>query len=140
MRRLRLRVNGQWYSVQVGDIYQTPVEVRIDEEVYLVEMDTATGTTRVQTPAPRQERKEDLPGLRGITQGNDKIIRCPLPGRVIAVSVTKGQHLDPGDEICVLESMKMEQSVRMAQKGIAKSVKIKNNQSVNTGAPLLEMQ
>ena len=140
MRRLRLRVNGQWYSVQVGDVYQTPVEVRIDEEVYLVELDTATGTTRVQTPAPRQERKEDLPGLRGITQGNDKIIRCPLPGRVIAVSVTKGQHLDPGDEICVLESMKMEQSVRMAQRGLVKSVKIKQDQSVNAGTPLLEIQ
>ena len=68
------------------------------------------------------------------------MIRCPLPGRVIALDIAKGQVLEPGDEICVLESMKMEQSVRMAQGGIVKSVKVKISQSVNAGSPLLELQ
>ena len=65
------------------------------------------------------------------------MIRCPVPGRILSVSIVKGQQLEAGDEICVLESMKMEQSVRMAQSGIIKSIKIKEKQSVNAGSILL---
>ncbi len=140
MPRLRFRVNGQWYSVQVGDIYQSPVEVRVDDEVYLVELEAATGTPKVERVLPRPERKEDLAGLRGITQGNDKVVCSPLPGRVVSVALKKGQEVEAGDEICVLESMKMEQSVRMAQRGVVKAVKVKSSQNVNAGTPLLEMQ
>ena len=140
MRRIRLRVNGQWYEVEVGDVYQSPVEVMVDGSLYLVELEGATDSVRRQAQPSYQVRKVEQPGLRGIIQGNDKVIRCPLPGKVIAITATKGQEMEPGDEICVLESMKMEQSVRMAQRGLVKSVKIKRNQNLNTGAPLLELQ
>ena len=55
------------------------------------------------------------------------------------MSVTKGQAIEAGDEICLLESMKMEQSVRMAQAGTVKNIKIKKDQSVIAGAPLIEL-
>ncbi len=140
MRRMRVRVNGQWHAVELGDFYQSPVEVNVDGEVYLVELEGGTDTGQLQSVGTRRERKAELPGLRGITQGSDDVVRCPLPGRVIAVSLTKGQEVEPGDEICVLESMKMEQSVRMAQRGIVKSIKVKRNQSITAGAPLIELQ
>lgn len=140
MRRIRVRVNGQWYDVEVGDVYQSPVEVNVNGDLYLVELDAAAKAPRDTVLRRRQERKAEQPGLRSITQGNDKVIRCPLPGRVVTVSVTKGQEMEAGDEICVLESMKMEQSVRMAKRGLVKSVKIKIDQSVNAGTALLEIQ
>ena len=140
MRRVRVRVNGQWYDVEVGDIYQNPVEVFIDGGRYLVETETAAGAARLPSPRIHHERKAELPGLRGITQGSPKTVRCPVPGRVVSVSVTKGQQVEPGDEICLLESMKMEQSVRAAHGGLIKSVKIKPKQSVNAGTPLLVLQ
>ena len=139
MKQLRVRVNGEWYTVDVGDVYQSPVEVVVDGETYLVELDTAveSGTARTRV---RQQRKVEQPGLRGITQGDNRVIRCPLPGKVVSVAVTKGQVLEAGDEICQLESMKMEQSVRMATGGTVKNVKIKKDQSVDAGTPLIELQ
>ena len=139
MKQLRVRVNGEWYTVDVGDVYQSPVEVVVDGETYLVELDTAveSGTARTRG---RQQRKVEQPGLRGITQGDTRVIRCPLPGKVVSVAVTKGQVLEAGDEICQLESMKMEQSVRMATGGTVKNVKIKKDQSVDAGTPLIELQ
>ncbi|MCH7607426.1 MAG: biotin/lipoyl-binding protein [Chloroflexi bacterium] len=139
MKQLRVRVNGEWYTVDVGDVYQSPVEVVVDGETYLVELDTAveSGTARTRG---RQQRKVEQPGLRGITQGDNRVIRCPLPGKVVSVAVTKGQVLEAGDEICQLESMKMEQSVRMATGGTVKNVKIKKDQSVDAGTPLIELQ
>ena len=92
-------------------------------------------------PAAQLERSiEEQPGLRALTQGNEKVFRCPLPGRVISVEVVKGQSVKAGEEICVLECMKMEQSVRIGRDGIIKSVKIKINQAITAGAPLLELQ
>ena len=138
MKRMRLKVNGEWYSIEVGDAYQSPVEVNVDGETYLVEMGVAT-----DGPLPavrRQAPKVDQPGLRGITEGDARIIRCPLPGKVVTVKITKGQVLEAGDEICVLESMKMEQTVRMAKAGTVKNIKIKADQSLNAGSPLIELQ
>ena len=138
MKRVRVKVNDEWYDVRVGDLYQSPVEVVVDGETLLVEIGDPSDA---ELPARRQPPpKTELPGLRGDTQGNDRVVRCPLPGKVVSISVAKGQELDSGDEICLLESMKMEQSVRMAQSGVVKGVKIKKNQTVEAGQPLLELQ
>lgn len=138
MKSVRVKVNDEWYDVRVGDLYQTPVAVVVDGETLLVEIGDPSDA---DLPARRQPPpKTELPGLRGVTQGNDRVVRCPLPGKVVSISVSKGQELDSGDEICLLESMKMEQSVRMAQSGVVKGVKIKKNQTVEAGQPLLELQ
>lgn len=138
MKRLRVKVNDDWYDVRVGDLYQSPVEVEVDGEPMLVEIGEPSDA---DLPARRSPPpKTELPGLRGVTQGNDRLVRCPLPGKVVSIAVAKGQELDSGDEICLLESMKMEQSVRMAQSGVVKGVKIKRNQTVEAGQPLLELQ
>ncbi len=138
MKRVRVKVNDEWYDVRVGDLHQSPVEVEVDGETLLVEIgDPSDAALPPRRPPPP---KTELPGLRGITQGNDRVIRCPLPGKVVSISVSKGQELDSGDEICLLESMKMEQSVRMAQSGVVKGVKIKKNQTVEAGHPLVELQ
>ena len=138
MKRLRVKVNDEWYDVRVGDLYQSPVEVVVDGEPMLVEIGEPSDA---DLPARRSPPpKAELPGLRGVTQGNDRLVRCPLPGKVVSIAVAKGQELDSGDEICLLESMKMEQSVRMAQSGVVKGVKIKRNQTVEAGQPLLELQ
>lgn len=138
MKRIRVKVNDEWYDVRVGDLYQTPVEVVVDGETLLVEIgDPSDAELPARRPPPP---KTELPGLRGVTQGNDRVVRCPLPGKVVSIAVAKGQELDSGDEICLLESMKMEQSVRMAQSGVVKGVKIKKNQTVEAGQPLLELQ
>ena len=134
---------GRYFEeFEVGDIYESPVEVLIDGETYFVEVgDTKRGGTREVKRARTLDRaREERPGLRGILQGDDNIVRCPLPGRVVSVSVVKGQTLQTGDEICVLESMKMEQSVRMAHSGVAKSIKVKANQSISAGDPLIELR
>jgi biotin carboxyl carrier protein len=138
LKRMRMKVNSEWYDVEVGDVYQSPVEVIVDGEAYLVELGTAPDG--LPAPRMRQVPKVEQPGLRGITEGDERVIRSPLPGKVVSINVTKGQILEPGDEICILESMKMEQSVRIAKAGMVKNIKIKTAQNINAGAPMIELQ
>ncbi len=138
MKRLRVKVNDEWFDVEVGDTYQNPVEVMVDGDQFLVEVGNPGDSA---LPAPRRaEPKADLPGLRGLTQGDERVIRCPLPGKIVSMTVKKGQSMEAGEEICLLESMKMEQSVRIAKAGLVKSVKVKKGQAVNAGQPLIEIQ
>ena len=41
MRTVRVRVNGEWYDVRVGDIYQSPVDDEVPGEIYKLELDAA---------------------------------------------------------------------------------------------------
>jgi len=47
--------------------------------------------------------------------------------------------LQEGDEICMLETMKMEQSIRFNTNGTVKKILVKSGESVQTSAPLLEL-
>ena len=40
MKRMRVRVNDDWYDVEIADLFQNPVEVVVDGEPYMVDPGT----------------------------------------------------------------------------------------------------
>lgn len=138
MKRLRLRIDEEWYEIEIGDTYQSPVEVVVDGEAFSIEI--GAPSDGVMPKRRKQSPKAEMPGLRGESKGDERSIRCPLPGKIVSISVEKGQLLEIGDEICMLESMKMEQSVRMSKPGKIKNIKVKKDQIINAGQTLVEIQ
>jgi biotin carboxyl carrier protein len=63
-----------------------------------------------------------------------------MHGRVVAVSVKPGDRVSPGSEVCILEAMKMEQSIRVSGEGVVKEVHIKPGQQVASGDILVELE
>ena len=63
-----------------------------------------------------------------------------MPGRVVAVNVRPGDTVSEGQELCVVEAMKMEQSVRAPQNGAIKTVHVKPLQQVSADDPLIELE
>lgn len=49
-------------------------------------------------------------------------LRAPLPGLVTSISVDVGQTVEAGQELCVLEAMKMRNSLNAAHSGVVSSV------------------
>jgi len=45
-----------------------------------------------------------------------------------------------GDEVCVVEAMKMEQSVRTGRDGVVKAVHVRPMDSVSANDPLVELE
>ena len=68
------------------------------------------------------------------------VIRPPMPGRVISVLVRPGDRVSAGQEMCVVEAMKMEQSIRANHDGVVKAVLVQLMDSVQTNDPLLELE
>jgi 3-methylcrotonyl-CoA carboxylase alpha subunit len=63
-----------------------------------------------------------------------------MPGRVIAVKASPGQRVARGEELVVVESMKMENAIRAPREGTVKSVAAKVGDMVSPGVVLVEME
>ena len=69
-----------------------------------------------------------------------KIIISPMPGAVVSVNVAAGQTVVDGQEILVIEAMKMQNIIRAEKEAKIKSVKVKKGQSVAVDEILVEYE
>jgi biotin carboxyl carrier protein len=63
-----------------------------------------------------------------------------MPGKVIAVKAVPGQAVKKGDEVVVIEAMKMENALRAPRDGTIKTVAVKVGDMVGPGATLVELE
>jgi biotin carboxyl carrier protein len=63
-----------------------------------------------------------------------------MPGRVMSIRVRPGDRVSAGDEVCVVEAMKMEQSIRSPRDGVVKTVHVQPLDSVSADDPLVELE
>lgn len=69
-----------------------------------------------------------------------KIIIAPMPGTVKSVSVEVGQMIGEGAECCVLEAMKMQNSLKIGSTGKVKAVHVKPGATVQADDVLVELE
>ncbi len=140
----RIRVGDNWYTVHVGDLTHSPVEVTVEGETFQVEVE---GLPPGAPSGPRRGRPRaaDLepppPQVSSTaTDPSDNILRSPMPGRVISILVRPGDRVSVGDEVCVVEAMKMEQSIRAHRDGVVKAVHVQPMDPVKADDPLVELE
>ncbi len=63
-------------------------------------------------------------------QDTSRLVRSPMPGLIVAVTVTPGQEVKTGQELCVLEAMKMENVLRAERDGVVEEIKIEPRDTV----------
>ncbi|MDD3772171.1 MAG: acetyl-CoA carboxylase biotin carboxyl carrier protein subunit [Weeksellaceae bacterium] len=67
-------------------------------------------------------------------------IKAPMPGLVLEINVEVGQEVQEGDNLLILEAMKMENSFTSPRAGIIKSIVVKKGQAVDKGQLLIEFE
>ena len=93
--------------------------------------------------APKAEvketpRQESAPAAASSAYA--KPMRSPLPGSILKVAVSAGQHVKRGDLLLTLESMKMENSIYAEKNGIVKKIHVQAGQSVMQDDVLLDIE
>ncbi|XP_045423310.1 propionyl-CoA carboxylase alpha chain, mitochondrial isoform X2 [Lemur catta] len=78
--------------------------------------------------------------LEKVAEDTSSILRSPMPGVVVAVSVKPGDVVAEGQEICVIEAMKMQNSMTAGKTGKVKSVHCKAGDTVGEGDLLVELE
>jgi biotin carboxyl carrier protein len=73
------------------------------------------------------------------TGGGDKVVKSPMPGRVVKVLVAKGDAVQAGQGLLVLEAMKMENEVKAKAAGTVAEVHVKAGSAVEGNAKLVTL-
>ncbi|XP_017285853.1 propionyl-CoA carboxylase alpha chain, mitochondrial [Kryptolebias marmoratus] len=75
-----------------------------------------------------------------VAEDTSSILRSPMPGTVVAVSVKPGDTVAEGQEICVIEAMKMQNSLTAVRQAKVKCVHCKPGETVGEGDLLVELE
>lgn len=67
------------------------------------------------------------------------VLRAPMPSMVVEVKVGVGEHVEPGQAVVVLESMKTETVLRAAVGGVVRSVGCAKGEMVEEGRLIVEI-
>ena len=79
-----------------------------------------------------------MPPPAKVVGGN--VLACPMPGLVVDVKVQAGERVFRGQEMVILESMKMESAVSAPDDGVVESVCVKPGDAVETGTVLVHFK
>jgi acetyl-CoA/propionyl-CoA carboxylase biotin carboxyl carrier protein len=109
MRKLDVEVGGKRFAVKVREHLETTVR-------------------------PRKPKAPAAAGALGGGAGENLI--APMQGTIVKVLVKQGQEVKVGEAICVLEAMKMENSIVAHTDGTVEELKVEAGQSVETGTTL----
>ncbi|MCI5149118.1 MAG: biotin/lipoyl-binding protein, partial [Candidatus Electrothrix sp. MAN1_4] len=117
--------------VQKNDDGETNVYLNVDhhERVYVFEPEVVEGTQVLANLS-----KEEIEELAAVGD-----IRAPFAGNVSAINVKEGQEVAEGDQVMVLEAMKMQTPVLSEVAGVVKTISAKVGDALKVGDKLLKI-
>ena len=130
--KITVKVDNQSYEVEVGDIHDRPVIAVVEGEAFevwpeevvishpsthshAVPLQAAARPAAQSVPAPQSAAPKAAAPTAGVD--NAKAVRAPIPGVIISVAVKPGDVVKHGQELCVLEAMKMKNVIRASRAG-----------------------
>lgn len=139
--RLRVKIKGKWYTVEVEDISARPVIAFVNGERVEVDIESLTDPTDIfkGTPSREIETEVEYPTENTAGPRTGYIVRAPMPGVIVSVSVNVGDRISAGDEVCVMEAMKMQQIIRSDRDGSVLRIRVTKDQHIADGAALIEL-
>lgn len=148
MKSYKFKINGNEYNVNIDSVSGNTASVTVNGISYQVEMENATAApvqaapSAVQTPVAAQApvvQAAPTPAQSAApaATGTGKPVTSPLPGVIIALKVNVGDKVTAGQEVAVLEAMKMENSIEATGAGTVTAVHVAKGDSVLEGAPIV---
>jgi biotin carboxyl carrier protein len=141
--KITIKINESSYDVEVGDVNTRPIQATLNGESYEVwpeetVLETAAPVVVKSAEAPHPSpvaRNAPAPQSGGDTS---KAITAPIPGVIISISAKVGDSIIFGQEVCILEAMKMKNSIKATRAGKISTVKINTGDHVQHGQILFE--
>ena len=113
MKKYEIEIDGQVYHVKVREL---------PDDAVMTEQPKAGSSRNTADSAPPAEGKTML---------------APMAGTILRILVKEGQTVKKGENLIVLEAMKMENEIVADKDGIIRSILVKANDSVESYQPLL---
>ena len=110
---------------------------RVRERIVSAELDGRRFEVKLLEPEPpyaelaRRRREREFRRAHH-SAARDAVV-SPMQGTVLAVEVAEGDEVDPGQVVCVVEAMKMENEITAPRAGTVSELSVEAGQPVTTG-------
>jgi len=141
--RVRLKIENRWLEVEVGDLSARPIVAEVEGRRFEVWPESRPGAALPRPPASLIEpaalpTRPEAEGPAQAVGGPPRTIRAPIPGVILSVAVAAGDEVSLGQELCILEAMKMRNPIRSPRQGTIARLAITPGQVVRHHDTLLE--
>lgn len=144
--KIHVKIQGKTFIVKLGDIQARPIQAEVDGEIFEVwpEESLSRSDTGMSVSSTQQITPPVLvvktSGATVIQKQNQNSIHAPIPGVIVEISVKTGDSVTYGQELLLLEAMKMKNSIRASCDGVIKEVFAKISEHVHQGQLLIEFE
>ena len=151
MKQYNFKINGNEYNVTINSVEGNVADVTVVAS-YKVELGTGSGiqvqpvqaaAQPVQTAAPAPaaapaQAPAPAPAQAApAASGAGKAVTSPLPGVIVEISVKVGDAVKAGQQVAVLEAMKMENAIEADHAGTVTAIHVNKGDSVLEGVPIV---
>jgi biotin carboxyl carrier protein len=140
MKRYQITMNDRTFDVRLlSDPLQDQVEVEINGETFTVEVRALPPEAEATEalPPPATPAAASTTGVKTTTPSSNTLT-APLPGVIKSIAVRQGQQVSAGDELLVIEAMKMDNVIRASREGIVETIFVVEGRQVAHGELMLE--
>jgi len=117
-------VDGKAYAVEFKG-----GQAVVNGKAYAFSVTDGIAAPAAAAPAPAAS----VPEAPAAAAGGDTEIAAPVPGIILRITAQAGQAIKAGDEILVMEAMKMEMPIKAPSDGTVASILVAQAQKINTG-------
>ena len=138
----RARIVSDWvpgdllWKGHVG-VRAVSVQVRPVENGYQLDWQGYSVIAKVMTP-----RNAELAALmpEKVAPDTSSLLLCPMPGLVVSLNVEEGQEVKAGEQLAVVEAMKMENVLRAERDCVISAIKAAPGDSLAVDAVIMEFE
>ena len=134
MNQYKYTINGNKYEVIVGDIIDNIATLTVNGDEFKVEMEKQAEPEKkkpvVRPVSAATETSGDASAVDKGSVNKANAIKAPLPGVITDILVEVGQEVQAGDNVIVLEAMKMANNLQAEKAGKVTAICVKIGESV----------
>ena len=142
MKEYKFKIGDKDYAATVAEHEDGTLEVTVDGKIYNVELpERKKAPVPVVKPAVVQAApvaSTPVAAKPANNAGSNAVI-APLNGKITQILVKAGDTIAAGDTVCMLEAMKMENSITAEFGGTVKAVLVNVGDQVDGGQALVEL-
>jgi propionyl-CoA carboxylase alpha chain len=135
-------VRSQWEFGELlftGTVNGEDVVVQVERHNQLYQLSRGGSQSDVLVLSPRAAELYKLMPEK-IAPDTSGQVTAPMPGLLVSVSVAEGDEVKAGDELAVLEAMKMENALRAERNGVISKLNFSAGESVEVDEVILELE
>ena len=125
---MKIRVEKKWYNIEIDSISSDSAVVLVDGERFEVKLEDVGKTNELI-----EEVSGPISHSVGMKTDNYKEFKSPMPGTIISILVQIGDDVSQGQDICVLESMKMQQTLKSDMAGTIMGTSVSQGDQILDG-------